>query len=109
MASKLDHEVARETVWTLNNDRARAVTEKSFQAFRETGTVADGVCAAYRSVIEGLHDLVTRASGVGPDGRALALVAVLVGIDPRTIRASFGLSVRRPRQRRAANLVMLPR
>jgi hypothetical protein len=39
------------------------------------------VRATYRRIVKGLDDLVARGSGVGVDGRALALVAILVRAD----------------------------
>ena len=62
---------------------ARAVAEKPFEHFRQAWTVADGVRATHRRIVEGLDDLVAHDPGVGFDRRALALVAVLVRANVR--------------------------
>ena len=83
MARELHHEVASEAVRALHDDRPRAVAHQALQHLREARAGANGVCAADRRVVEGVDDLVARRFGVSLDGRALALVAVLVRADVR--------------------------
>ena len=83
MAGELHHEVAGEAVRAFDNYCPRAVAEEALQHSREAWTVADGVRATHRRIIEDLDDLVSRGLGVCLDRRALALVAVLVRANVR--------------------------
>ena len=65
----------------LDEDGPRAVTHEPLEHFSEAGTVGDRVRFTHRRVVERVDDLVACGLGVGLDGGALALVAVLVHAD----------------------------
>jgi hypothetical protein len=87
VAGELDHQIAGESVRTLDDDRPRAVAHQALQHLREAGPLADRISPAYRRVVKGLDNFVARRPSVGLDGRSLAFVAVLVRADVRAARS----------------------
>jgi hypothetical protein len=73
VTGQLHHQVAREPVRALDDDRARAVGQQGLEHRRKAGTRADRVRAAHRRVVELSDDLDPGGLGVGVDRRPLPL------------------------------------
>ena len=82
MAGELHHEVARETVWALDDDRAPAIGHQP-SSISDAQPIGHGVRTAHRRIVEGGDDLEAVRLRVCVDRRQLPLVAVLVRPDVR--------------------------